>query len=161
MAACTDFLSVKEMAELQELSLIPPEQYAGKTKTVSAWYDWETCLRNALVQLRSKGKGAEGEKFLRQENDFFSEISKGVQEAFNKSTPLEMENLLDKMRWAELDDLAVGHDFDFAILCIYKLKIMICEKQLLLDKNNGSDNFDDIIEQIYGKALVAPMQIEA
>lgn len=161
LAACTEFVSNKEMQDLQELTLVPPEEYDGNNPTAYAWYEWETCLRNALVQLRTKGKGPEGEKFLREETNFFSEIPKGVQEAFNKTSPLEMEDALDKVRWSKLNDMEVGHSFDFAILCVYKLKLMLGEKQRLLDEDQGSGNYDAIVDHIYGKATVAPKQIEA
>lgn len=158
--ACTDFLSANEINELQMLQLVPPDDYSGNDATVAAWYEWETGLRNALVNLRGKGKGQEAEKYLREEKDFFSEIGPGAQEAFNKQSPLEMEQNLDKMRWNKLDDMEVGHIFDFALLVIYKIKLMLCEKQQLPEKEKGSENFDHIVEDIYQKAKIAPMQIE-
>ena len=166
VAACGDSLSFTELQELNALSLVPPEDYTDSAATHSvAWYDWETCLRNALVALRGKGKGkgkgSDSEKFLRSEADFFSEIEKGVQESFNKPTPLEMENALDKLRWNRLDDMEVGHMFDFYKLCIYKLRLMLCEKQTLLNKEKGSDNFDEIVKHIYGQHPASPMEIEA
>ncbi len=162
LAACADFLSDIEMKELNELSLIPPEDYSETSNSAAvAWYAWEVCLRNALVNLRTKGKNAEGENFLREEADFFSEIDKGTLEAFNKSTPLETENALDKLRWTKLDDMEVGHTFDFFTLCVYKLRLMLCEKQTLLNKEEGSVNFDKIVEDIYKKSQIHPMQIKA
>jgi uncharacterized protein DUF2764 len=162
MLTCTDFLSVIEMDKLRALSLIPPEDYTEFTNPATVdWYDWETCFRNALVHLRGKEKGTEIEKFLREERDFFSEIEKGVVEAFNKSTPLEMEDTLDKLRWDKLNDMEVGHMFDFEKLCIYKLKLMLCEKQTLLNKTKGSDNFDMIVEHIYKQHPASPLQVEA
>ena len=162
LAACADFLSPIEMKELNELSLIPPEYYSEASNLAAVgWYDWEICLRNALVNLRVKGKGTEADKFLREEADFFSEVEKGTLEAFNKSTPLEMENALDKLRWTKLDDMEVGHMFDFFKLCIYKLRLMLCEKQTLLNKEEGRGNFDEMVEDIYEKSQIHPMQIEA
>lgn len=150
MASCSDILSDSQIHELGLLSLVPEEEISDSANVATtAWNNWETCLRNALVALRSKGKGVDSEKFLRHEFDFFSEIVNGAQDAFQKSTPLEMENALDKLRWSRLDNMEVGHMFDFHFLCIYKLKLMLCEKQNLLDKSRGSENFDKIIEHIY------------
>lgn len=161
IASCVDFLTSEEMEELNALSLVPPEDYNRVAFPHSAvWYDWETCLRNALVYLRGKGKAAESEKFIREEADFFSEIDKGVQESFNKSTPLEVENALDNLRWSRMDDMEVGHIFDFRKLCVYKLKLMLCEKQALLNREKGSDNFDRIVTHIYGQRYAAPTDIE-
>jgi hypothetical protein len=162
LASCKDALSASEFDILENLALLPSERNTTcKTSAVEDWYVWETCLRNALVHMRTKGKAADSEKFIRPELDFFSEIEKGVQEAFGKPTPLEMENALDKLRWSRLDEMEVGHVFDFTKLCVYKLKLMLCEKLNLLDKEKGSENFDNIINHIYGEAQIAPVQIEA
>lgn len=162
LSACTDFVSAIELKELKELSLIPPEDYSwSANQTAIFWYQWETCLRNVLVHLRLKSKGGEWEKYLRAELDFFSEIEKGVQEAFNKSNPLEMENALDRLRWGRLDDMESGHMFDFCKLCIYKLRLLLCEKQGLLNTEKGSRNFDQIVKYIYEQNPVSPRQIKA
>ena len=160
LTASAGFLTDDEMLELKALSLVPPEnQPLGETSAL--WFEWETCLRNALISVRAQGKNVDSEKFIRHETDFFSEISTGVHEAFSKPTPLEMENALDKLRWSKLDTMEVGHMFDFCRLCIYKIKLMLCEKQNLVKKETGSTNFDKIVEYIYEKEAVAPIKIEA
>lgn len=162
LAACTDFLTADEINELKKLSLVPPEDYLMSTNLSAIyWYNWETCLRNSLVHLRAKGRSKDPETFLREEADFFSEIEKGVQEAFSKSSPLETEKALDRLRWGRLDDMEVGHMFDFCKLCVYKLRLMLCEKQSLLNKEKGSDNFDEIVKYIYDQNPGSPRQIEA
>jgi len=160
LAASEGFLTDDEILEIQSLSLVPPKN-PPLGETSALWFEWETCLRNALIRVRDQGKNIDSEKFIRHETDFFSEISTGVHEAFSKPTPLEMENALDKLRWSKLDTMEVGHMFDFTRLCIYKIKLMLCEKQNLRKSETGSSHFDEIVECIYEKEQVAPIEIEA
>lgn len=154
---CDGFVLPEELEALTELSLSPSDLDGGSR--VSEWSVWETLLRNRLVIKRGK-PGVDTDKYLRNESDCFSEIDKGVQEAYLKSDPLEREDLLDQMRWTRLEDLEVGHEFDFKKLCLYKIKLMLCEKRTGRNKDRGSDNYDNIIETIYGVNPTDPPQIE-
>ena len=111
--------------------------------------------------MRGKGKGRYAENQIRDELDFFSEIEKGVQDAFSKSTPLEMENALDVLRWQRLENIETGHVFDFTNLSVYKLKLMLCEKYSVLNKEKGAESFDKLVDYIYQQGTVAPIQLEA
>ena len=151
LASCVDSLSANQFSEIRNLSLLPPENLDDITNPViKEWFDWETCLRNALAKLRSRDTNMDADSVLRNEKDFYSEIAKGVQEAMGRSNPIEKEECLDQMRWNKLSSLEVGHNFDYAILCIYRIKLMLCEKRLHWDKVKGNENFDKIVDSIYG-----------
>jgi hypothetical protein len=153
--SCSDFISPEDFEILTNLSISPNDI----SSPIPEWSIWETLLRNRLVHQRGSA-GSGYEKYLHEERDSFSEIEKGVQEAYLKSDPLEREDFLDQMRWTKLEDLEVGHDFDFIKLCIYKMKLMLCEKRLGRNKEKGSLNYDDIVETIYGVNPLDPPQIE-
>jgi len=149
--SCEDSLSSNDFSELRNIQLVPPADYSFfSNKEVRKWYDWDTSLRNALVRLRAGKVAFESEGDLRTEGDFFSEINKGVQEAMSRTSPLEKEEYLDQMRWARLTDLESGHNYDFSVLCLYRLKLMLCEKREHWDRVHGNENFDKIIDNIYG-----------
>jgi len=155
--SCLDFISPENFEILENLSIAPDD--LSVDSAIPEWSVWETLLRNRLVTQRGK-TGSGYEKYLHEERDSFSEIEKGVQEAYLKPDPLEREDYLDQMRWTKLEDLEVGHDFDFIKLCIYKMKLMLCEKRLGRNKEKGSQNYDDIVEAIYGVNPLDPPQIE-
>ena len=157
MDSCVDSLSPDEFQSLEALSADPGD--LSDDCALPEWNIWETVLRNQLVHKRIK-PGNGGEKYLHEEYDTFAEIIKGVQEAYLKSDPLERENYLDQLRWSELENLEVGHEFDFRKLCIYKIKLMLCEKRKSRSREKGSENYDDIIETIYGINPLDPPQIE-
>jgi hypothetical protein len=151
LESCEDSLSANNFSELRNIQLVPPGDYSFfSNKEVRKWYDWDTSLRNALVRLRAGKSAFEPENDLRAERDFFSEIAKGAQEAMSRTSPLEKEEYLDRMRWSRLTDLETGHNYDFSILCIYRLKLLLCEKRQHWDRVRGNENFDKIIDKIYG-----------
>ena len=153
--SCNGFVLPEELETLSDLALHPSD--SNSCNVIEEWSNWETLLRNQLVLKRAK-QGSE--KYLHEEHDTFSEIVKGVQEAYLKADPLEREDYLDQLRWTRLEDLEVGHEFDFRKLCIYKIKLMLCEKRINRSREKGSENYDDIINTIYGSNHLDPPQIE-
>jgi hypothetical protein len=144
--ACADWLPDDAMERIRELTLLPPEDIRKGDSAIDRWNVWETRLRNALAARRSRRDGGGGdraaEKYLRENLDFFSEIEDGVQEAFSKSSPLEREDVLDKLRWRALEDIESGHDFDFDKLCVYKLKLLLLAKRASRNTAKGEENLE-------------------
>ncbi len=144
VAICADWLPKDLLARLGTLSLIPPKDIQKGESATDRWNVWETRLRNALAVRRARREGGGGdraaEKFTRENPDFFSEIEDGVQEAFAKQSPLEREDLLDTLRWRELETLGAGHEFDFDKLCVYKLKLLLLAKRAARNTESGREN---------------------
>ena len=152
---CADFVSPVQSEILAGLSLVPNKD----DDSFPEWNRWETMLRNRLALHREAFvKGASN--FTREEKDYFAEVEKIVQDAYLKDNPLEREDFLDRMRWARLEDLEVGHEFDFMKLCTYRLKLLLCEKRRNRDKEHGSSNYDRIVSDIYGDKA-EPLELEA
>jgi len=152
MDQCGEWLSDGEMKELSSLGLVPVNaaEAARLSSASLAWNDWETCLRNAIARHRGAA-GQDLEASLRYELDCYGEIESGVQEAWSQSDPLERERVLYRLRWRFLDDLEGGHNFDFALIVVYKLKLMLREKWVELNTAAGKNNFTATLEQIEQK----------
>ena len=63
-------------------------------------------------------------------------------EAFAAENPLEREKLLDYGRWTKLEELELGHRFDFDVLCAYKLKLEILLKWKARSADQAAGNLD-------------------
>lgn len=153
LAAISEHLSSFELSALETLSLLPSIG-ESRIESVQAWNEWETSVRNTIVGLRAKGDVSKSDNFKRSDCGFFSEIDKGVVEAFAKSNPLEREKHLERIRWAFLDDLELGHDFDIVKLAAYRLKLMLCEKRSSVSVEKGAANYDAIIASVYVEASI-------
>ncbi|MCP4176975.1 MAG: hypothetical protein GY756_04340 [bacterium] len=146
---CKTFITEQQLSELSSLKLVPDSDSITNSKVINDWFDWETCLRNSIAKMRSSVFGKDFSSFLKHENDYFSEIDRGVQEAYSADNPLEKENAIDKLRWTSLDSLEATHQFDFGKLCIYKIRLMLCEKIMLRSENTGKENLDNTLSELY------------
>jgi len=148
---CSSWLDEKEMEELECLSLCPPDEdgpvlFSGEVSAF--WNQWETCARNRIARQRASRTDKDAGVYLREEKDFYSEVDRGVQDAYSIQNPLEREKALDCLRWNMLDNLESGHFFDFEFLCVYKLKLMIREKWSSRKKEQGEANFSSVVDEI-------------
>jgi hypothetical protein len=149
LAACADWLDPSSMEKLGGLTLFPAADDSFPSDSAAVrWHAWETVLRNRLARQRAALADRDPAPMLRPESDVFSEIDRGVQDAYAMANPLERERSLDRMRWHRLDDLESGHLFDFDFLCIYKIKLMINGKWRERDFATGSANFDEAVRSI-------------
>jgi hypothetical protein len=149
MDSCSDWVSGSEYMELENVSLIPDFEIVSKNKVVNQWKNWENCLRNRVAKTRAGNLNRSAASYIQEERDVFSEIDRGVQEAYSAENPMLKEKVLDELRWKELDSLESGNQFKFAILCIYKLRLMLCEKWLTRESEKGVRNLDDVLLDFY------------
>ncbi len=149
MELCSEWVSSSEYEQLDSVSLIPSPESLPKNITVKKWEDWETCLKNQIVKLRAGDLKKDPSNYTQEEKDYFSEIERGVQEAFSAQDPYLKEKILDELRWNALSNLESGHQFDLSTLCIYKLRLMLCEKWLTREQEKGEKNLDDILAKFY------------
>ncbi|HJO94284.1 MAG TPA: hypothetical protein QF753_12860 [Victivallales bacterium] len=150
---CKTFLTEKQMEDLLSLNLIPNHTDSADSEVINRWYDWETCLRNSVAKIRSSVFNKDFSSFLKYENDYFSEIDKGVQEAYSADNPLEKEDAIDKLRWTSLDNIEAKHQFDFGKLCIYKIRLMLCEKRMKRSESKGKENLDNTLSELYSNQI--------
>jgi len=169
LALCNDWLSEGEKNTLTTLSLQPPapcdhSDYfaaAPQLKTVSAsvasaWYRWETALRNRLVKQRAAA-GQDPARMLHGESELVTEIENGVTEAWNQTDPMERERVLDRMRWRFLDELENHNTFNFGYLCIYRLKLLLKEKWQPRQRDAGRAKLEQILATVLNNRTQKPV----
>ena len=143
---CEGIVTDEQLESLKGLSLLPREEYATETEDI--WNQFEICLRNWIVHSRAHRTKTPPEKFIHESREFFVDMEKLVDDAFDESNPLKMAHTLDRLRWKELDRLETGHDFDYEKLVIYKLRLLILENWASLDKEEGAKAVHKVVEDL-------------
>jgi hypothetical protein len=93
--------------------------------SLEQWVNFEIALRNELVRVRATRKKIDPLKFLHLPDAPQAQISHVALVAYRSTSILEAEKILDQSRWNFLEDLSLGHYFDFDYLLIYGLKLKI------------------------------------
>jgi len=148
--ACESTVAEKDFETLKASLLLPVQGVAVSDPVLRSWYDWENTLRSELVKLRATKKGTDAEKYI-SDNPGEAGVVEVAREAFNQSSPLEGEKVLDKARWDYLDMLESGHMFDIGKLIIYYLKLQLLNRRALLNRDRGQQEY----EKIYADILAA------
>lgn len=146
---CSDWISPKNIKELEKVSLIPVENYSGNIQFIKSWYEFLGALNCYSVKYRALKLNRDSSSILKEQNKIYSDIEKGVQEAFSSENPMEKEKRLDRLKWSILDSLEVGHMFDFDKLSIYKLRTLLCEKWLTRKEPEGKKNLEAALSVLY------------
>lgn len=141
---CAGQVSPAVYRRLCALSEVPGEGATGELER--KWYAFETALRNAAVQLRAQRTKREAATHLQAETAAFGYLAAAVSEAFAQH-PLQLEKQLDRLRWRFLDDALAGHSFDFDVLAVYRLKLLLLEKRMHINAEEGSRQLDRFLDR--------------
>ena len=144
MAVCRSVLEAVPFERLAGVSLEPDHPPCGPAER--GWQVWETHLRNLFVRQRSAALGRDASPWLQSEADVFPGDRRRAAAAAESGDPLNREKELDRLRWARLDELATGHDFDFDALVIYRLRLLILEKWRQRSPETGLEQRDALVE---------------
>lgn len=148
LKACSEMLPAKAVSMLSEIDLVPaaPEDKKtfGRFSSVHKWYEWETGTRNRLAKFRAVHLNREN----RNSETNHADIDKYLEEIMSIANPVDREKMLDSLRWKFLDELEFGHNFDFYVLCIYRIKLMLLEKWIGKEQQKGYENLDAIINNL-------------
>ena len=107
---------------------------------------FEEYLRTAIARKRAERAG---KQFSAPDpEEYYSEVDFGLTQAASCSNPLEREYIIDRLRWAHLEELALGHDFDLDALCIYRIQLFIVNKYAAFRTETGTVNFSAALEQV-------------
>ncbi len=147
---CRAVLSEARFRQLKKISLTPEGNPA--TDVHAAWQSWEGYLRNYLAHERAARRGVAAVEWLRPETDAFPSSRSEFDDALSARTPKERERALDECRWRKLDDLAVMHDFDFDALLIYRLKLLLAEKWVGKDPDEGMEVLAMLVDTAVSQA---------
>ncbi len=113
--------------------------------TLRRWINWERCLRDELVRLRAQALGVEGSRYLRPAS-YIAGAVEAARSAASAENPLAAEAVLDRARWAQLDELEVGHQFDLAQLIIYALRLELLDRRAQMTSDRGRSSFESWYE---------------
>ncbi|NOU35513.1 MAG: DUF2764 family protein [Kiritimatiellaceae bacterium] len=144
LAACTEWLAEEDVTALQAAF----ENRCSPDSDVSRrWWNGEVELRNAVVRVRAKNRNTDAARFIRPCDGFNMSVEKTVADAFTRANPLEQEAELDRIRWAQADELALAAPFGFPGVFAFAIKLRIAERWAGLDDAAGQSKVEEFIEQ--------------
>lgn len=149
LETCGIELAEEDCRLIQKTDLNDTESSEPTCAVLEEWRAWEKTLRNKLASLRAQRKGEDAEKHIREGEDVFG-VERTAHEAFGNDSPLAGEDILNRARWAFLDELETFHYFDMEKLVIYFLKLQILERKSLFDEEKGTGRFESIVETLSG-----------
>lgn len=134
--SCDLLLAEPERDLLDAADLFQRQPRKTDLPILNRWYEREHALRNELAVMRAQRKGVDATPYLRpaRHDPHAAEIAA---EVFVIESPREAENRLDDYRWDYLDELEFGHDFNFARLVIYNLKLQLLQRRAQFDEVAG------------------------
>lgn len=115
--------------------------------SLKGWYRFEQSLRNELVRSRAAQRQWDETGYLR-DGEAVTGIEDIVREALAQSNPLQGEEVLLRARWNKLEELEVGHYFDFQRLAVLYLKMQLLERKSRFDLEAGKQRFEEIYEDV-------------
>jgi len=116
--------------------------------------DAETQLRNALARIRAQRAGVEYAARSHPHSPFDMRVEQVAARALAIEDPLERELVLDRHRWALLDEVASQPAFGVQAVFAYALKLRIVEKWAALSDEDGLDVALQVVEgNLVGSSL--------
>ena len=148
---CRELLGGEVAACLENIALVP-DNAEPTDDTVAQWYGFETCLRNAVADMRRARfklplKGNE-----RPNAALLPSLKKRIEEIMALNSPVAKEEALDKLRFEFLDGLEAGHYFDKAALDVYMLKLLILDRRSTRRLPEGRAAFDELLSRGFAQA---------
>lgn len=77
-----------------------------------------------------------------------SDVEYYLPPAVSEDDPLAREQLVDQLRWRQIDELECGHELDFTALCAYRLRLCSLEKYRNRSRNDGSTVFNGTVDRL-------------
>jgi hypothetical protein len=78
-------------------------------------------------------------------------VSEVAREAFQATSPLDAESVLNKARWEYLELLETGNYFNLSKLIIYFLKLQVLQRKMEIDKEKGKAVFTEVYAAVLEK----------
>ncbi len=114
---------------------------------VSDWRDRDTQLRNAIARNRASRRNQDLSPFVHSHDGFDLHTEDEVDAAFNRSTPVEREHAIDRLRWVLISDLEGTDEFSIRTIMGYALKLRIAHRWAAMDEEAGQTKADQLINQ--------------
>jgi hypothetical protein len=146
-------LSRGDAEALMRARIDAPVELESGPQSVVSWQRFERGLRNALVRIRAARKGVDATEYIRADEHGRDDsdrpgLEDAAREAFGEESPLSGEAALNRLRWAFLDELEVGHFFDLDRVIIHYLKLQILARKAMFTREDGERVFTAATEKI-------------
>jgi hypothetical protein len=148
---CREQVAEDDFALLSRIGFDALRPLPGDHALWQAYCAWETALRNELAIQRAQRLGVSPDAFLR-DAPFYTGVSAQVREALDAETPMAVESALDRRRWAYLEELATGTQFDLGRLIVYRLELLLLERKNRFRPEPGRAAFRKEYNQVLDKA---------
>lgn len=126
---CGSLISDEELEIIKRLSAQGAFSLQDEgSEVLRKWKYFDINLRNELVKVRAARKKVDPLKYLRHDEYFEPQIVHIASLSLRNPSIFDAERALDLERWRLLDELSLGHYFDFDALIIYALKLKILER---------------------------------
>ena len=122
------------------------KDYPASCSVYRQMASFEEYLRICIARKRAERSGIQFE--AADPDEYYGEVDFGLSHAAACSNPLEREQIIDRLRWARLEELSLGHDFDFDALCIYRAQLFIVNKYAGFRTETGTVNFSAALEKV-------------
>ncbi|MBQ1949391.1 MAG: DUF2764 family protein [Treponema sp.] len=146
---CSRFLDEKDLAVLNNLSLLPSRELESTGSVfLDAWYSNERALRFALAQVRAqKMKKDAGSIPV----SISADIVQAARTAVGMDSPLSAEQFLYEYRLGVLNSMQPLDSFSTDAVFAYGIRLMLLERIKKFDKEKGTDSYHKIYDTILGE----------
>jgi len=137
---CRSQLSARDAAAAVRLCDPPPDGGLCKVSIhpfEARWQAREIQLRNAVARARAARRRTDAAGSLRQHEGFDVWIEEAVENAFDSSNPLEREQVLDRLRWTILDELAGVDPFTPSVVLAYAIRLRLAQRWAALNEEDA------------------------
>ena len=143
LSQAAQFLSPGDYQRLHDALFGDPLKVKDRRGVAGAWIDFNHRFRNELAFYRATRAKKDPSLYLRGDRrpDFY--ITQLIEEAARAENPLAAEKILDKARWHYLEEMLLGHFFDFEVVLIYGLKLKMMERYQFVDSDEGRAIFEE------------------
>jgi hypothetical protein len=149
---CREQVAENDHALLSRIAFDTLSPCPGDPAVWQAYSSWETALRNELALQRAQRLGLDPEPFLR-DAPFYAGLSVIVKEALGNGTPKAVETALDRRRWSYLEELETKTQFDLGRLIVYRLKLLLLERNNKFRPELGVGSFTKEYHKVLDNAL--------
>ncbi len=132
-----DLISDDGIGALRKLADIRNLTEGTDNRTIRDFSAFEITLRNELAKIRASRKHMDENEHIKEGGYFDAAINQLAINAHKSASVPEGEKMIDEARWQKLDELSMGHYFDFDALAIYAVKLLILEKWNNVKKANS------------------------
>jgi hypothetical protein len=128
---------------------------------VTAWREWEGVLRLGLARARAQKLRREGsdQRSAADAPEYPADAVNAAKAALSMESPLEAEILLDKARWAAIENLQGINSFTENAMYAYLLKLLLMERRQAFKTEEGFSEYKTLYASILENADKSSDQI--